>query len=211
MRRKILKRQHIMRRKTQHLVGIQRAGQLARRQHRRMQRLGRLVVRDQDQHRRMRPMRRLRSAHKVRKVEGPRGRGQSGHTSPTRAARQMATCTLKGVGVLQVRHQLADEGKNHAVFYFTSCRALSSARVSASSSSVLLSTACPYSSSVTMPTPPQMFPATAGPNQRRIRRPCQLVRQHRRQDLAGGRNAVRKVSQPHHKRQRPDHHHRPGN
>ena len=49
------------------------------------------------------------------------------------------------------------------------------------------------------------------PEPPRIRPPRQLMRQHRRQDLARCRNAVRKISQSHHKCQRPDHHHRPSN
>ena len=54
VRRKIFKGQHIVRRQTQHLVGIQRARQLAGREHRSVQRLGCLVVGNQNQNRRVR-------------------------------------------------------------------------------------------------------------------------------------------------------------
>ena len=59
---------------------------------------------------------RLRGADEVRKIEGAGGEGESGDTSAPRAAAQMATHTLEGFRMLQVREELADEGKNHAVF-----------------------------------------------------------------------------------------------
>ena len=48
------------------------------------------------------------------KVEGAGGEGEAGDTSAPRASAQMAAYTLKGFRVLQVREELADEGKNHA-------------------------------------------------------------------------------------------------
>ena len=48
------------------------------------------------------------------KVEGAGGEGEAGHTSPPRASAQVTAYTLEGFGVLQVRQELADEGKNHA-------------------------------------------------------------------------------------------------
>ncbi len=48
------------------------------------------------------------------KVEGAGGEGESRDTSAPRASAEMAAYTLKGFGVLQVREELADEGKNHA-------------------------------------------------------------------------------------------------
>jgi hypothetical protein len=110
MRGQILKGEDIVGGKAENFVGVERAGQFAGGEYGGMQRFGGLVIGDEYERRS------LGCAHKVGEVESSRGGGESGHTSPTRAARQMATCTLKGGGVLQVRHQFADEGKNHAVF-----------------------------------------------------------------------------------------------
>ena len=48
------------------------------------------------------------------KVEGAGSGGESGHTSAARASAQVAAYTLKGLGVLQVCEELADEWKDHA-------------------------------------------------------------------------------------------------
>ena len=58
---------------------------------------------------------RIGGANEVGKIERAGGEGEAGDTSSPRAAAQMAAHTLKGFRVLQVREQLADEGKNHAV------------------------------------------------------------------------------------------------
>ena len=48
------------------------------------------------------------------KIEGAGGEGESRDTSAPRASAQVAAYTLKGFRMLQVREELADEGKNHA-------------------------------------------------------------------------------------------------
>ena len=52
-------------------------------------------------------------------IERAGGEGKAGDTSAPRASAQVAAYTLKGFGVLKVRQELADEGKNHAGFKFT--------------------------------------------------------------------------------------------
>ena len=54
-----------------------------------------------------------------RKIEGASGEGESGDTSAPRAGAKMASHTLEGFGVLQVREELADEGENHCWVKFT--------------------------------------------------------------------------------------------
>jgi hypothetical protein len=55
-------------------------------------------------------------------IESAGGEGESGHTTATRASAQMAANTLEGFGVLQVREELANEGKNHAVLILEETR-----------------------------------------------------------------------------------------
>jgi hypothetical protein len=74
-----------------------------------MQCIGGLVVSDEYK------CRSVRCADEVGKIEGTCGRSESGHTSPTRAGREMTTYTLKDWRTFEVRDQLADERKNHAV------------------------------------------------------------------------------------------------
>src|SRR5580698_3102756 len=109
MWREILKWKNIMRRETQHLVCVQRAGELACGEQICMQRFCSLVVGDKHQRRR------VGCADEVGKVQSSRGRGEAGHTSPARAGREMATHTLEDWRAFKVRDQLADERKNHAV------------------------------------------------------------------------------------------------
>ena len=78
-----------------------------------------------DQHQR----RRLHRRGQTPEIQRPRSRGEPRHTSPARAARQVATRTLKRNGGLQVRHQLADEGQNHAVFSLATCNLGNGARL----------------------------------------------------------------------------------
>ena len=73
-----------------------------------MEGLGGLIVGDDDD------AGRRGGADEERKIEGAGGEGESGDTSAPRAGAQMASHTLEGFGVLQVRQELADEGKNHA-------------------------------------------------------------------------------------------------
>jgi hypothetical protein len=54
------------------------------------------------------------SANEERQVEGAGGKGESRHTTTTRAGAQVASHTLEGLRVLQVREELANEGENHA-------------------------------------------------------------------------------------------------
>ena len=109
MRRKILKRQHIVRRQPQHLRRIQRSGQLAGAASTAACSASAALLSATTI-----TQRALRRADEVGKIERPRRRGQSGHTSAPRASAQMAAYTLKGLRVFKVRKQLADEGKNHA-------------------------------------------------------------------------------------------------
>ena len=110
VRRKIFKRQHVVRRKPQNLVGT------AARRSTGMPRARSRAASQQPCCRRPAPAHGAsRRAHEIRKVERPRRGGKSGHTSPPRAAREMATHTLKDWRAFQVRDQLADERKNHAV------------------------------------------------------------------------------------------------
>ncbi len=123
-----------------------------------MQRLGGLVIRDKHERRR------LSGLHEIGKIESPRSRGEPGHTSPARAAREMATHTLKDWRSFKVRDQLADERKNHAVSSLALRLYPGERRAQAYASSgfsPFARIACPYSSRVTMKTPPHTFPATA--------------------------------------------------
>ena len=98
VRRKILKRENIVRRKPQDLRGRDHSRQLTSCQYRRMQSLRRLIVGNNHQRRR------LPRPHKVRKVKSASRGCESGHTSTPRATCQMAAYTLKCCGGLQVRH-----------------------------------------------------------------------------------------------------------
>ena len=104
VRREVFERQDIVRGEPQDLRGVERAGQLAGGEDGGVQRLGGFVVGDDDERGR------LRGADEVRKIERAGGGGESGDTTTPRSAAQMATHTLKGLGVLQVRKQLADKG-----------------------------------------------------------------------------------------------------
>ena len=73
-----------------------------------MEGLGGLVVGDDDERGG------VGGADEEGKIEGAGGEGEAGDTSAPRASAQMAAYTLEGFGVLQVRKELADEGKNHA-------------------------------------------------------------------------------------------------
>ena len=108
VRGKILEGQDIVRGQPQHLMGLERTGEVAGREHGRVQRLGGVVIGDQHQRRS------LPRAHEVGQIQGARGRGKPGDTAATRAPGQVATHTRKRLGAFQIRNQLADEGKNHA-------------------------------------------------------------------------------------------------
>ena len=58
-------------------------------------------------------------ADEEREIEGAGGEGESRDTSTPRAGAEMASYTLEGFGVLQVREELADEGENHCLVEFT--------------------------------------------------------------------------------------------
>ena len=55
----------------------------------------------------------LPGANKVRQIERSGRRRQSGHTSATRAGRQMPPHTRKRLRLLQLRQQIADKRQNH--------------------------------------------------------------------------------------------------
>jgi hypothetical protein len=55
-------------------------------------------------------------------VEGAGGKGESRDTSAPRATAEMAAYTLESFRMLQVCEELADEGKNHAVFSLVEVR-----------------------------------------------------------------------------------------
>ena len=98
-----------MRRKTENFFGLQCAGQLARGEKIRVQRLRGLVI--GNEHKRGR----VGCANEVGKVKSSCRGGEARHTSPARAGREMATHTLKDWRSFKVRDQFADERKNHAV------------------------------------------------------------------------------------------------
>ena len=84
------------------------AGQLAGGEDGGVEGFGGLVVGDDDERRG------VGGADEEGKIEGAGGGGESGDTTAPRAGAQMAAYTLEGLGVFQVREELADEGENHA-------------------------------------------------------------------------------------------------
>ena len=93
--------------KAQDGVGVERAGEVAGGEDGGVQRLGGLVVRDQDERGG------AGCADEERKIEGAGGEGEAGDTSSPAAGTQMATDTLEGDRMFQVREQFADERQNH--------------------------------------------------------------------------------------------------
>ena len=87
--------------------GREGAGKLAGTEDGGVEGLGRFVVGDDDE------TGDVGGSYEEREIEGPGGEGQSRDTSAPRASAQVAAYTLKGVRMLQVRQELADEGKNH--------------------------------------------------------------------------------------------------
>jgi hypothetical protein len=81
-----------------------------------VERLGGFVVGDDDD------TRGVGCADEEGKVESACGEGESGHTTAPRASAEVAANTLEGFGVLQVREELANEGKNHAVLILEEVR-----------------------------------------------------------------------------------------
>ena len=57
-----------------------------------------------------------------REVKGAGGEGESRDTSAPRASAQVAAYTLECFRMLKVSEELADEGKNHAVFSLVEVR-----------------------------------------------------------------------------------------
>ena len=89
VRRKIFKRKHVVGGKAHDARGIDGAGQLASGLEQRLQRLGGLVVGNDDDDRL------LGGPRHERHVEGPRGGGQSGHTPPPRTQAEVPANALK--------------------------------------------------------------------------------------------------------------------
>ena len=116
VRREVLEGQNVVRGQAQHLRGVERAGELAGGEHGRVERLGGLVVRDDDERGR------LRGADEVGQIQRAGRGGESGDTTTPRSAAQMAAHTLKRFGVFQVREELADEGENHALLILSKHR-----------------------------------------------------------------------------------------
>ena len=89
VRREIFKGENVMRGETENFVRGERAGELGGGEEIGVERVRGLVVGDEDDGLS------LGAANEGWKVESARGCGESGHTSPTRAARKMATHTLE--------------------------------------------------------------------------------------------------------------------
>jgi hypothetical protein len=92
---------------TQDGFGGERAGEITRGEEGGVKRFGCLVVRDKDE------ARSVGGADEEWEIQSARGEGEAGDTSSPAAGAHVATDTVEGHGVFQVREQLADEGENH--------------------------------------------------------------------------------------------------
>ena len=90
-------------------LGWERSGEVAGAEDGGVEGLGGLVVGDDDESGGVGC-----GADEEGKIEGAGGEGESGDTSAPRAGAQVASYTLEGLRVFQVREELADEGENHA-------------------------------------------------------------------------------------------------
>ena len=109
MRREIFKRQHIVRRQPHHALRINSPGQLAAGLQQRLQRLGGLIIRHNDDHGLPRGL-----CHQGT-VECARCSGEPGDTTTPRAEAQMPLHAFKCGRMLQIREDFADERENHAL------------------------------------------------------------------------------------------------
>ncbi len=115
VRGKIFKWQHIVRRQADDACRVQRAGKLARGEHGLVQRLGGLVVGDEDERWRGR-----NGLYEEREIEGAGGEGEARDASTALTGLKMPADTIVRVGVFEVGEKLADEGKNHAGLVYRS-------------------------------------------------------------------------------------------
>ena len=104
VRRDAFERQHIVRGQAQDALWLDGAGKLGCGAQRDLQRLGGLVVGDQDDDGR------LRGVGKERDGEGAGGGGQSGDTTAPSREAEMPSHTLEAVGVLNAREGIANKG-----------------------------------------------------------------------------------------------------
>jgi hypothetical protein len=116
VRREIFEGENVVGRKVEDGFGGEGSGELAGREDSGVEGFGGFVVGDDDD------AGGVGGADEVGKVECAGGESESGHTTATRASAEMAANTLEGFGVLQVREELANEGKNHAVLILEEVR-----------------------------------------------------------------------------------------
>ena len=64
----------------------------------------------------------LRGLDEEGQVEGAGGEGEAGDTAAPRAPLEVAADAVEGVGVFEVREEVADEGKDHAKYEFIRLR-----------------------------------------------------------------------------------------
>jgi hypothetical protein len=106
--RKIFERQDVVSGEAEYGFAREGAGKLAGTEGGGVEGLGRFVVGDDDE------TGGVGGSDEEGKIEGAGSEGQTRDTSAPRASAQVAAYTLKSVRMLQVRQELADEGKNHA-------------------------------------------------------------------------------------------------
>ena len=107
MRREIFKGKDVVGGKAHHASGIDGAGELATGLEQRLQRLGGLVVGDDD-HSEL-----LGGPRHQRQIKRSRRRGQAGHTPPPRTQAEVPANALESRGMLQLRENLADKREDH--------------------------------------------------------------------------------------------------
>ncbi len=130
VRRKIFKREDIVRRETDHPAGIDGASEFATGAENGLKSFGCLVV-GNDQNDRL-----ASGAGQERQVERTRGRGQSRHTSPARTKVEVPLYAIEGGRVLQLRENFADEGEDHeSLVYQCGCAPSTRRRVAFSKGS----------------------------------------------------------------------------
>ena len=103
----IFEREDVVRGEAEDGLGGDGAGEIAGGEDGGVEGFGRFVVGDEDE------ARSVGGADEEREIERASGEGEAGDTSSPAAGAEMATDTVEGHGVFQVREQLADEGENH--------------------------------------------------------------------------------------------------
>ena len=109
VRREIFERKHVVRGKTDNACRIDGAGELATGLEQRLQSFRSLVVGDDDDDWL------FGGPRHERKVEGARGRGESGHTPTPRTQAEVPANAFKSRRLLQLRENLADKREDHQV------------------------------------------------------------------------------------------------